>query len=763
MSNYIWLFGENLGKTANNNSYYFWKQINNIEDGIDKYIVLEKNKKNKEVYKKLTSNEQERVLWKNSYRHIKYYKNADMLFVTLSYQDVKPDKFIKKFKNVGVSAPTVYLQHGTTGMKKLGYKGNSYWNSMFRFIYYNPNMKNIFISENDFRKYQLKYGVYHPRYVEMIKRYEEYKLEKKANNEKSILWFITWREYFGNNEETKEFLKKMESTLSNNMFIDFMKKNNYKLKICLHQFFDKKKIKILKKKLEGLLIEIVTPKEIDVMDEIVKNDILITDYSSLAYDFTFLNKKVILYQPDFSTYSEYRKFYNEEEIKKNAVTNIEDLIKEFKKDNKENNFLRSAFPQDIDYDYVRNGEHIKGLYDYFSVIQKNDITFIGYNFYGKGGSVSATKALAEALLEKEKLVKFITLKRHIKLKNGKFPYGLNVKSFYYSSGNSKKTRLKSYLYPNRKKTAFRFDPQKEYLLPYIEVALEKKLDQIHSHTVVSTRESLHPYLENAKSSFIKKKIYFFHTDYKVLQEQFKGLIDYLKTKRLSNVAFVTENSRENYEKFLDYTEYDNSTIIPNCLESNFIINRNEIEPIGKSKHIKAVYLLRISNDRKKDIENLLNFAKYLKEKKSNIVEIDVYGNGDYLERFKELIIENELNEYVKYAGATSNIKMTLKQYDCVIDFSLNHSFGMTYMEAIMNGKMLFAMKNQGSVVVLKEMPYCYIESYEDLLHKLKRLYKITVDDLRNNYDIINEKYSHEKIAKKFIDFIEESKNEEKNN
>ena len=71
MSNYIWLFGENLGKTANNNSYYFWKQINNIEDGIDKYIVLEKNKKNKEVYKKLTSNEQERVLWKNSYRHIK--------------------------------------------------------------------------------------------------------------------------------------------------------------------------------------------------------------------------------------------------------------------------------------------------------------------------------------------------------------------------------------------------------------------------------------------------------------------------------------------------------------------------------------------------------------------------------------------------------------------------------------------------------------------------------------------------------------------
>ena len=41
-NNFIWLFGENVGETANNNSYYFWKHVVNKDDGIDKYIVLKK-------------------------------------------------------------------------------------------------------------------------------------------------------------------------------------------------------------------------------------------------------------------------------------------------------------------------------------------------------------------------------------------------------------------------------------------------------------------------------------------------------------------------------------------------------------------------------------------------------------------------------------------------------------------------------------------------------------------------------------------------
>ena len=41
---YIWLFGENSGNTANNNSFYFWKEAVKESDEILKYFVLKKTK-----------------------------------------------------------------------------------------------------------------------------------------------------------------------------------------------------------------------------------------------------------------------------------------------------------------------------------------------------------------------------------------------------------------------------------------------------------------------------------------------------------------------------------------------------------------------------------------------------------------------------------------------------------------------------------------------------------------------------------------------
>ena len=68
-NNYIWLFGENLGKTANNNSFYFWKHIiNKKKDNINKYIILEKNSLNKKVYETLNKREKEIIL-------LRFYKD----------------------------------------------------------------------------------------------------------------------------------------------------------------------------------------------------------------------------------------------------------------------------------------------------------------------------------------------------------------------------------------------------------------------------------------------------------------------------------------------------------------------------------------------------------------------------------------------------------------------------------------------------------------------------------------------------------------
>ena len=750
MSKYIWLFGENLGKTSNNNSYYFWKEINAKQDEIRKLFVMAKNKENKKHYRKLDKESRKNVIWKDSLKHWKYYRKSDLCFVTLSYKDVQPSKFILKKVDLAIISPIVYLQHGTLGMKKIGYQGKSYNNDMFRFIYYNKNIKDILINENNFKEYQLKYCEYHPRYKELLIKNEEYKSKNK--DKKSILWFITWRDYFGDNKETEKFIEKIKSTINNYKLTKFLQDEKYNLKICLHQFFDKEKIEYMTNKLKNENIEIVTPDKVDVMDEISKNDILITDYSSLAFDFTLLGKPVILYQPDINIYSKYREFYYLEEMKKYSITKVNTLVTELMKNEfKVNSFFKEKMPDDIDYEYIKQGKHIQELYNYFYNIQINDIAFIGYNFFGRGGTISATLALAEGLLENNYLVKLISLKKNAQ--NLDFPNGLDVKAFYYSKSKSIKAKIKKLLFFYRKNKFFPYDANRNYLIPYAEFALKRKLKTITSSTVVSTRESLHTYLKNAKSKNIKNKIYFFHTDYKVLKEQFKGLIDALKNTKLEKVAFVTNNARENYEKELGYNNYENYEIIENCLDSSRMIEKKEITPVKNKNKYDAIYLLRISKDRIDDINNLISFAEHLKQNKNNTIRINVYGIGDYVEEFEDIIKTKKLQKYVKYQGLTTQVSETIRMYDCMIDFSLNHTFGMTYIEAILNGKMVFAMRNSGSLEVLEELPNCYINSYDDLLNKVNNLKNITLDELRKNYDIIQEKYSRKKISNKFINYI----------
>ena len=161
MKKMIWLFGENESKTMNNNSYYFWKKVCNIDDEIDKYFVVIKNKRNKEIIDSLDAKLREKVVYKNSLRHWKLYIKSTMQIVSLSYKDVIPDKFLFKSITMGVKKAIIYLQHGTLGIKKIGYRGNGYNNNFFRFFIYNEKIIKNMMEENDFKRYQLYYAKYY--------------------------------------------------------------------------------------------------------------------------------------------------------------------------------------------------------------------------------------------------------------------------------------------------------------------------------------------------------------------------------------------------------------------------------------------------------------------------------------------------------------------------------------------------------------------------------------------------------------------------
>lgn len=750
MNNYIWLFGENNAATANNNSYYFWRQIVNKDDNIDKYIVLQKNKENKKVYSSLSKHEKKFVLWRNSIKHYKIYFDADMFFVTLSYKDVVPTKILWQDIKLKIKKPVIYLQHGTLGIKKIGYTGKSYNNNMFRFCIYNERIKETLKKENDFKEYQIYYAEYHPRYIELLKKEEEYK------DKKQILYFLTWREYFGKNIETELFVRNLKKIVSSEQLKEYLEKNNIELKICVHAFFDKEILRDVYPVISTDKISIIIQQSTNIMDELAKSKLLITDYSSVGFDFTFLNKPVILFQPDRDNYLEKRETYcTEEELEENSTRSVNELINKIVNENYGvNNFFKSKLPKHIDYNYIKTGKHIEKMYDYFSKLQKNKITFLGYNFYGIGGTVNATRALAEGLLEQGYLVELLSLKRTKNPTN--MPYGLNLNYIFFGKTKSLKEKIIRKLHKKNKNYSYlKYDANVKSLHPYCGYKLAKIMKNIRTNTLISTRESLHLFLNDCISDKVKQKIYFFHCSSESIEVLFPRLMDKIKQIRIHKAIFVTEKNMEAYKEQHKYDNYDKYVVIGNALEQYKIVNVEEIQPIEKKKMYRGIYLLRISKDRVEDLKNLINFGVFLKNKNAKNFILDVYGTGDYVEQFLDELEDKDLMDVINYRGFTINPTETLRSHDVMVDLSLNHSFGMTYIEAILNGKKVFCMKNEGSSEVMENIPNSYIESFEDLYEKLNKLYTISRTELVENYKKIDKKYSRKIVTEKFINFLKE--------
>ena len=184
-----------------------------------------------------------------------------------------------------------------------------------------------------------------------------------------------------------------------------------------------------------------------------------------------------------------------------------------------------------------------------------------------------------------------------------------------------------------------------------------------------------------------------------------------------------------------------------------MIEKKYIKINKERKEIFAVSLIRLSKDRENDVNNIIEFGKFLVKNDVKDVIIKIYGQGDLSEYLTSQILDNYIDDVIYYMGPTDNPKNTILSNDCVIDFCNNQSFGMTYIESILNGRPVFAKENIGSLEVLKEIPYSYYHSNEELLEKLRNVKNKKVKEYKDNYDIISKKYSRKIVAEKISELL----------
>ncbi|MBR6024004.1 MAG: CDP-glycerol glycerophosphotransferase family protein [Methanobrevibacter sp.] len=274
----IWLFMD-LPAMADDNGRQIFTYAKDKDPHIKKYFVLKKDSKDLEDIKKIGD--------------VLYYKSIKHRFIGLYAEKIitsHPDNNIiypfwgnYPFFAGLLKSSTIFLQHGITKDNVSSWL-NEYDKHLAMFLTVSKlEYKSIFKYPYNYKKEVVKLLGF-PRFDKL----------KKEEDSRQILIMPSWRRYlkFKSNEVVlnSEFFKRFNSLINNEKLIESAKKYNYEIVFKPHpnvyDFID------LFDRNEYVRIDYEHEKYQKVFNH---GSLLITDYSSVAFDFAYLKKPVLYY------------------------------------------------------------------------------------------------------------------------------------------------------------------------------------------------------------------------------------------------------------------------------------------------------------------------------------------------------------------------------------------------------------------------------------------------------------------------------------
>ncbi|GIO23405.1 CDP-glycerol glycerophosphotransferase family protein [Oceanobacillus sp. J11TS1] len=192
-----------------------------------------------------------------------------------------------KFKNK-VKADKVFLQHGIMGTKNMiaNYGKNS------------PGFDtDFFIVSSDFEKQMIvnDFG-YKPSsvFVTGLSRFDSL-FKKDVEVKRQLLIIPTWRDWIVTDDDflESEYYQRYTDLINSERLKELAETNNFNILFCLHPNMQR-----FSSHFENDHIKVVKQGEIDVQFLIKQSAMMLTDYSSVGFDFSFLDKPVLYYQFD---------------------------------------------------------------------------------------------------------------------------------------------------------------------------------------------------------------------------------------------------------------------------------------------------------------------------------------------------------------------------------------------------------------------------------------------------------------------------------
>ncbi|MGM9987717.1 MAG: glycosyltransferase [Bacillaceae bacterium] len=291
----LWLMGERPD-TAQDNTYHLYNYIRKNHPAIGAYYVIKKDSPDYERMKSYGN-----IIEFGSIKHTLYLLCSACTIN--SYLD-RPNMYTAEYIDIIKYYPhfmknkKIFLQHGVIGVSRVNHSLHKNRANYDMFVTSSQFEKDHIVKEFGYREDQVV--------ITGLARWDN--LDANAAKKK-ILLMPTWRSWIKSGEELlqSEYFNRYIRLLFNDKLINLLETHKYELTFYPH--YQTQKILADNNYEFHERIHIVKQGEQKVQDLLNSHQLLITDYSTVSFDFGYMKKPVIFYQFDYDDF--YSKHYNE--------------------------------------------------------------------------------------------------------------------------------------------------------------------------------------------------------------------------------------------------------------------------------------------------------------------------------------------------------------------------------------------------------------------------------------------------------------------
>ena len=486
---------------------------------------------------------------------------------------------------------------------------------------------------------------------------EKLKIDK---NKKVILYAPTWR-------ENSRFVLDLDIDK-----LRYKLKDDYVLLIKTHYFVN---TSVDVEKYKGFVYDV--SKYEDIQELALISDVLVTDYSSVMFDFAATKRPIIFYCHDLEYYKgKLRGFYFDFENEAPgpiAFTSeqVGEFIVNIKAIKEEYCEKYKAFYEK--YAYMEDGNSSRRACELLlnERIKNKKIYFLSFNIFGMGGTGRTVINTAEYLANNGYDVELISVFGN---KNDKyFNIDEKIKITVLDGKGIKKTRFERLLKTRKSKLIDRDDEFYHNFSMLTDYKLLKTLFKINKGIVVSTRPGFNimiaKYFKIRRFKVIGQEHLNFNIHTEKLQKSIKKYY-----KKLDLLMTLTDADTKGYLEQIP-TMKNKIIKVPNAIP-----NLRSFEEMERNKDIIAAGRLVPQ----KGFDLLIEAAPKILQKHPDW-KIKIFGKGRDEKYLKDLINEHGLQGKVLLMGPSKEIEKEMAQGGIYVLSSRYEGFGMVIVEAMQMG------------------------------------------------------------------------------